>query len=130
MSRENYFKARVRSIRIALDGIRQVLLTQQNARIHAVAALVVFLAAFLLDLSGQEWALLLLVVGFVWTAEIFNTAVEELVDEVSSEENPTAKRIKDISAGAVMISALIAVLVGLVIFGPKLWNWFSRWGSP
>ena len=125
MSGDSYFKARLRSIRIALDGLRQVLLTQQNARIHAAAALVVFLIAGLLDLSGQEWALLLLVVGFVWTAEIFNTAIEELVDLVSTEKNPTAKRIKDISAGAVMISALVAVLVGLLIFGPKIWNWIA-----
>ena len=125
MSGDSYIKARLRSIRIALDGLRQVLLTQQNARIHAAAALVVFLLAGLLDLSGQEWALLLLVVGFVWAAEIFNTAIEELVDLVSTEKNPTTKRIKDISAGAVMISALVAMLVGLLIFGPKIWNWIT-----
>ena len=127
MSREGYFRARVRSIRIALNGIWQVLQTQQNARIHVLAALLVFLAAGLLGISGPEWALLLLVVGFVWTAEIFNTAIEELVDQQSPEVSPSAKRIKDISAGAVMISALIAVLVGLVIFGPRLWNWIIGW---
>ena len=125
MSGDSYLKARLRSIRIALDGIRQVLQTQQNARIHFAAALVVFLAGGLLDLSGQEWALLLLVVGFVWAAEIFNTAIEELVDLVGTESNPTAKRIKDISAGAVMVSALVAILVGIVIFGPKIWSWIT-----
>ena len=125
MSGDSYLKARLRSIRIALDGIRQVLQTQQNARIHVAAALVVFLAGGLLDLSGQEWALLLLVVGFVWAAEIFNTAIEELVDLVGTESNPTAKRIKDISAGAVMVSALVAILVGIVIFGPKIWSWIT-----
>ena len=123
MSGENYFQARIRSIRIALDGIRQVLLTQQNARIHAGATLIVFLAAGLLDLSGLEWTILLLVVGFVWVAEILNSAVEDLVDLTSPEENPSAKRIKDISAGAVMVSVLVAIVVGIVLFGPRIWNW-------
>ncbi len=125
MSGRQFFKNRLRSIWIALDGIKQVLLTQQNARIHLVVTLVVFLAAGVLDFSGLEWALLVLVVGFVWAAEIFNTAIEDLVDLVSTEQNPSAKRIKDISAGAVLISALVAVLVGLLIFCSKLWSWIT-----
>lgn len=123
MSGDGYFKARLRSILIALDGIRQVLLSQQNARIHAAATLVVFLAAGLAGFSRLEWALLLLVVGFVWAAEIFNTAVEDLVDLVSTEQNPAAKRVKDISAGAVMVSVLVAILFGMLAFGPRLWSW-------
>jgi diacylglycerol kinase (ATP) len=106
-----------------MDGIRQVFHTQQNARIHAVFTLVVFLAAGLSGLSRQEWSLLLLVVGFVWAAEIFNTVIEELVDQVSPDQNPIAKRIKDISAGAVLVSVVVSILVGLLIFGPRLWNW-------
>lgn len=108
-----------------MDGIRQVFHTQQNARIHAVITLVVFLAAWLFDLSRQEWAFLLLVVGFVWAAEIFNTVIEELVDQISPDQNPTAKRIKDISAGAVLVSVMVSILVGLLIFGPRLWTWIK-----
>jgi len=111
-----------------MDGIRQVFHTQQNARIHAVITLVVLVAAGLCDLSRQEWALLLLVIGFVWAAEIFNTAIEELVDEVNPDPSPTAKRIKDISAGAVLVSVVVSILVGLLIFGPRLWSWISRKG--
>jgi diacylglycerol kinase len=122
---DHFFKSRLRSIGIALDGIRQVLITQQNARIHVAAALVVFIAAGLLGFSVLEWVLLLLVVGFVWAAEIFNTAIEDLVDLVGSGENPSAKRIKDISAGAVMVSVLVAVVAGILLFGPKLWTWIS-----
>ena len=125
MSGESYLKARLRSIRIAIDGLRQVIITQQNARIHAAATLVVFLLGILLDLSGLEWSLLLLVVGFVWTAEIFNTAIEDLVDLISAENSPTAKKIKDISAGAVLVSVFVSVLVGLLIFGPRLWAWIT-----
>lgn len=126
MSGNSYLKSRLQSIRIALDGLRQVLLTQQNARIHAAASLVVFLAAWLLGFSSLEWAILLLVVGFVWAAEIFNTAIEDLVDLISKEDNPAAKRIKDISAGAVMVSVLVSILVGLILFGSRLWLWIAR----
>ena len=125
MSGENYFKARLRSIWIALDGIRQVILTQQNARIHVVITLIVLLSAWLLRLPRLEWALLFLVIGFVWTAEIFNTVIEDLVDQVSPEQRSAAKRIKDISAGAVMVSVLVSILVGLLIFGPRLWAWIT-----
>ena len=69
---------------------------------------------------------LLLVIGFVWAAEIFNTAIEILTDHISPEENPTIKIIKDISAGGVLISAIISVLVGLLLFGPRLWSWISN----
>ena len=125
MSGESYLKARLRSIRIAIDGLRQVIITQQNARIHAAATLVVILLGILLSLSRLEWSLLLLVVGFVWAAEIFNTAIEDLVDLISAENSPTAKKIKDISAGAVLVSVFVSVLVGLLIFGPRLWAWIT-----
>lgn len=121
MSGDNYLKQRLRSIWIALDGFRQVIITQQNARVHAVATLVVFIISGLLGLSRLEWVLLLLTVGFVWAAEIFNTAIEDLVDLVSPENTPTAKRIKDISAGAVLVSVAVSILVGLLLFGPRLW---------
>lgn len=123
MSDEKYLKARLRSIRIAIDGLRQVIISQQNARIHAVATLLVFFVGILLKLSNLEWSLLLLVIGFVWAAEIINTAVEDLVNLISSESTPSAKRIKDISAGAVLVSVIVSIVVGLLIFGPKLWAW-------
>lgn len=128
MSAESYFKARIKSIRIALDGIRQVLHTQENARIHAVITFLVLLMAGLMGLSRLEWVLLLLVIGLVWTAEIFNTAVEKLVDMVSPEHNLSAKTVKDLSAGAVLVSVIVSILVGLLIFGPRIWTWISSWG--
>ena len=83
MGSRNYLKRRMRSIKIALDGIWQVIITEENARIHALATLVVFFLAFLLRCSMLEWVILILVVGVVWSAEIFNTAIDELVDLVS-----------------------------------------------
>jgi diacylglycerol kinase len=122
---DNYFKLRLRSIKIALSGIWQVIITQQNARIHLAATLVVLIASILLGFSRMEWMILLLTVGFVWAAEIFNTAIEDLVDLISPENTPAAKRIKDISAGAVLVSALVSVLVGLLLFGTRIWAWIA-----
>jgi len=114
---------RIQSIKVALDGIKYVMTTQPNARIHAGFTLVVFLVAGLLKLPRLEWVILILTVGLVWTAEVFNTAVEIAVDVVSPNYDPKAKIIKDISAGAVLISVLVSILVGLFIFGPHLWTW-------
>ena len=106
-----------------MEGIRFALHTQHNARIHAVISVVVLLAAGLFGLSRLEWIMILVVIGLVWVAEIFNTALEELVDLVSPEQNLNAKVIKDLSAAAVLVSAILSVLVGVLIFGPRIWAW-------
>lgn len=123
MKKKPYLHSRLQSIGIALEGIKYVLITQQNARIHAVFTLAVFLFGWLFHLNHLEWICLLLSVSLVWLAEIFNTAVEKVVDVVSPQQHPDAKMIKDISAGAVLLSALTAILVGILIFGPHLWIW-------
>ena len=113
-------KSRVKSIRIALGGIRHVLLTQRNAWIHAVISLAVILLGLVLGLSRWEWVSLMLVIGLVWMAEVFNTAVELLVDLVSPQPSEMARLVKDISAGAVLLCALVSIGVGLVVLGPNL----------
>jgi diacylglycerol kinase len=125
LNKEKPFGSRIQAVRIALDGLKQVLISEPNARIHALITLVVFLAAWLLQISRLEWICLFLTVGLVWVAEVFNTAVEKLVDLARPEIHPAAKTIKDISAGAVLVCALTAVLVGLLIFGPRLWIWIT-----
>lgn len=126
MTEKKRFGSRTRAILIALDGLKQVLISEPNARIHALITLAVFAAAGLFQVSRGEWIALGLTVGLVWVAEVFNTAVEKLVDLASPEVHPTAKAIKDISAGAVLVSALTAVLVGVLIFGPRLWAWIAH----
>lgn len=125
MSNKSFALTRIQAIKVALDGIKHVMTTQPNARIHAGFTLAVFLVAGLLKLPRLEWVILLLTVGLVWAAEVFNTAVEIAVDVVSPNYDPKAKIIKDISAGAVLISVLVSILVGLFIFGPYLWNWIN-----
>ena len=122
MSPEKFLPSRIRSIRTAFAGLRQVLVSQPNARIHALITLIVFIMAFSLGLDRLEWTSLLLVIGLVWTAEIFNTSMEALLDWVRPERSEQARIIKDICAAAVLISALISILVGVLIFGPKLWS--------
>lgn len=123
MSEKRYLKTRLQSIRYALDGIKYILKTQQNARIHLFFTLAVFILGFLFGISRMEWIALVLTVGLVWAAELFNTAVEVMVNLISPERRITAKICKDISAGSVLVTASISVLVGLLIFGPPLWDW-------
>ena len=98
-------RSRYNSIKIALSGIWEVLKSQQNAKIHLIISLVVIMAGLLLKIPRREWIDLVLVMGLVWMAEILNTAVELMMDHVNPEQNDSAKLIKDISAGAVLISA-------------------------
>jgi len=126
LSIKDFIRSRSKAIKIALEGITYVLKTQLNARIHAAFTLAVFLLAGILKLSRLEWMILLLTVGLVWAAEIFNTAIEVGVDVASPDYDPKAKIIKDISAGAVLVSVIISILVGLLLFGLPLWNWIQQ----
>lgn len=122
MSKKDLTNSRLQAIKVALEGIKYALITQPNAKIHAAFTLAVLLFAGLLRLPRLEWVMILLTVGFVWAAEIFNTAIEIIVDVLHPDYDPKAKIIKDLSAGAVLISVLVSILVGLLIFGPHLWN--------
>jgi diacylglycerol kinase (ATP) len=128
LKKKGFLLSRVGSIGIALEGIRSVLRNEPNTRVHGAFTAAVFVLAWFLRLDRWEWVCLVLTVGFVWVAEIFNTAVEVLVDLVSPEQNPSAKLIKDISAGAVLVSVFVSVAVGLILFGPPLWGWITTGG--
>ncbi len=109
------------SFRCAGRGLLDVFRTQRNFRIHLVIAALALLLAAWLRLPRQEWASLILVIGTVLSAEVFNTSAEVLVDLASPEYHPLAKRAKDVAAGAVLLAAIIAVIVGLLLLGPPLW---------
>ena len=120
MSEGGELNKRVMSFRFAFDGCRYVMRTQRNAWIHALATLAVLLLAFWLEITRLEWALLVLTTTVVWTAEFANTSLEALVDLVSPDFHPLARVAKDVAAGAVLVSALGAVFIGLIILGPPL----------
>jgi diacylglycerol kinase (ATP) len=105
----------------AFEGIVHVVRTQRNARVHLLFAVLVLLAALYFRVTATEWAILAITIGLVFGAEMFNTAVEAQVDLATSMSDPRAKAAKDAGAGAVLVTGLGAVAVGVAIFGPRLW---------
>ncbi len=122
MSFKDFINSRVRSFEYAFNGWLYVLKTQHNAWIHCVAAALVMLLCLWLRLPLRDWAVIILAIAMVFTAEFINTAIEAVVDLASPVHHPLAKVGKDVGAGAVMVSAAAAVLVGFLIMGPPLWT--------
>lgn len=109
------------SFQFAWAGLVYVARTERNFKIHLVATVLVLCMAAWLRVSRESLALLALTISMVLTAEIFNTAAELLVDLASPDYHPLAKSVKDLAAGAVLLTAIMAVVVGLLILGPPLW---------
>ncbi len=120
------FSGRIRSGTHAVHGIIEMLRSQHNAWVHAVATFCVIVAGGIFGISNTQWCLLVLVVTIVWVAEGLNTAFEFLCDVASPEFHPLVKKSKDVAAGAVLLSAVGAVSVGLIIFIPYLISWAIR----
>ncbi len=97
-----------------------MLRTQHNAWVHALATAAALIAGYTLQISPGEWLAIILAIIAVWAAEALNTAFESLCDIASPEFHPTVERAKNVAAGAVLISAVGAAVIGLLIFGPKL----------
>lgn len=109
-------KGLANSFGYAGKGIRYCLRCERNFRIHIVTALFVTIFSFFYDFTAAEKCVLVLTFGFVMSAEIINTAIEYTVDHISQAYSTYAKVIKDVSAGAVLVSALSAVTVGIILF--------------
>jgi diacylglycerol kinase (ATP) len=114
--------ARFHSILYAVSGIKEMLKNEHNTWVHLAATLCTVVLAFLLDVNKYEWCFLILAIIAVWVAETLNTALECLCDLVSPNFHPLIKKSKDIAAGAVLLSAIGAVIIALVIFIPHLTN--------
>lgn len=118
------FKKQLRSFGYAWKGIRCCVGKEQNLSFHLIATVLVVIAGWQLDITRTEWAILLLCIGMVIAAELFNTAIEKLVDLVSPEQHPLAGQVKDIAAGAVLVCAATAAIIGLMVFVPYLTRFF------
>lgn len=118
------FKKQLRSFGYAWKGIRCCVGKEQNLSFHLIATVLVVIAGWQLGITRTEWAILLLCIGMVIAAELFNTAIEKLVDLVSPGRHPLAGQVKDIAAGAVLVCAATAAMVGLIIFVPYLTRFF------
>ena len=117
-----FFVSRYRAFGHAFRGLWHVLRTQRNAWVHALATSLAILLAFWLRLPARDWAVLFVTIALVWTAEFINTALEAVVDLASPQHHPLAKVGKDVGAAAVLLAALAAILVGLLVLGPPLWE--------
>ena len=113
-------KARLKSFQYAFEGLSSFFSTQPNAVIHLIMTLLACSGAVFYNISKAEAMAVTLSIGFVWTAELFNTALEKLADIVSTDHRPEIKFIKDVSAAAVLLSAVAAFITGAIVFLPKL----------
>lgn len=118
------FKRLLKSFHFAANGIKHTWKKEQNFRIHILLTIIVFLFAQILKVPLMEQAILAIVIGSVLALELMNTAIENLVDMIVQTFDPRAKIIKDVAAGAVLVYAIIAVIVGIIIFVPKMMNLF------
>ncbi|MDA8708195.1 diacylglycerol kinase family protein [Hellea sp.] len=117
--------ARLKSVSYAVTGIGFVIRNEHNARIHIAAALVVVLIGMLYKISAADWLILVLAITSVWFAETINTAFEYLCDVVSPQKNEAVRHAKDIAAGAVLITAIGAIIIGFIVMFPYIQNGFE-----
>ncbi len=109
------------SFHYAISGILIAFREERNFKIHTILAVCAIFLATLLTCSPTEWMIILLCIGVVMSAEIFNTALENTMDWLDPQYNKYVKRVKDLAAGAVLIISLAVAAIGLLIFVPKLW---------
>ena len=112
--------ARLKSFAYALQGMLHLVRTQPNARLHLLAAFLVCAAGAYLGLGRAEWLWITVAIVLVWSAEAFNTALEQLADALHPEQHPGIGRAKDMAAAAVLIAALGAAVIGVLVFMPHL----------
>lgn len=108
------------SFRYAFEGLVAAFKEEPNLKFHFLAGFLVLIASFLLNISKSDWVVVIILIGFVIAVELTNTAIEAVVDGLIQEHHPSAKIAKDISAGAVLVAALTAAVVGILIFWPYL----------
>jgi len=111
-------KRLIKSFQCAFHGFWDLLRTQQNSRVHAVAAIAVIVLGILFQIQPIEWALVLFVSAFVFAMEQINTVVERMLDILHPADHPGIGHAKDMMAGAVLFAALAAVIIGLIVFLP------------
>ena len=116
----NKVKRLINSFKYAIEGIVTSIKTVRNMKNHVIMSILVIIFGLILKISKIEWIVCILAITIVIVAELFNTAIETVVDMITKEKNEKAKIAKDVSAGAVLITAIGAAITGLMIFAPKI----------
>ena len=121
MKTENFSaKSRLDSFRFALKGVLTLIRSEHNARIHLAAAILVVAAGIIFRISRAEWMLITIVIGMVFLAELVNSSLEAIADVAEPEKNEKIRKAKDYSAAAVLVSAIVSLIIGGLIFIPKI----------
>lgn len=119
-------KHRVLSFKYALEGIFSALKTEPNLKFHFLAGVMVIILGWFFMISTLEWIIIITMMGLVISLELTNTAIEAMVDYLIPNIHPVAKKVKDISAGAVLVASLTALIIGLLVFLPYLTPFFIK----
>lgn len=115
-----YFSKRLKSFKYAFNGLKIVFQEEHNARIHLAISLIVIVCGLIFKISSTEWMIICLAIGLVVSMEIINSAIENLADFVSPSSSNRIKKVKDLSAAAVLICAIVSLIIGILIFLPKI----------
>jgi undecaprenol kinase/diacylglycerol kinase (ATP) len=118
---------RLKSFGFAFNGLRILFKEEHNSRIHFFATVIVIIAAILFELNTYEWIAIIFSIGLVITTEIINTAIENIADFLTTDKNDNIKKIKDLSAASVLISSMTAILIGVIVFLPKIKFWINSY---
>ncbi len=113
-------RKRLNSFKYAFNGLRVLIKEEHNARIHLLASICAIMAGLFFRISSSEWIAIVFAIGLVISLEIINSSIENMADFISPQKNEKIKRIKDLSAAAVLVGAFVALVVGLLIFVPKI----------
>lgn len=123
----HFWRTFEKSFRHALAGLRYAFREERNFQIEIIAGVLVFITTFLFPLSWIERSVVLLLMSTVLTLELLNTALERVLDMLKPRIHPYVKVVKDMVAGAVLLSSLTAFLIGLIIFFPYVWVILKSW---
>jgi len=113
---------RIKSFEYALNGLRTLIREEHNAWIHLLAAICALILGVIFKITLPEWMAIIFAIGLVLSMEILNSVIEHIADFISQEKNEQIKKIKDLSAAGVLISSITAMIIGLIIFLPKIFN--------
>jgi diacylglycerol kinase len=117
----SFVAKRLSAFRFAWAGLKYIIAAERNAKLHLAASFLAIGLGLLLGLNAREWLWIVLAIGWVWTAETFNTSIERLADAVTMERDDRIRAVKDMAAAGVLVSAAGALAIGAIIFLPHLW---------
>ncbi|TKB97555.1 diacylglycerol kinase family protein [Pedobacter cryophilus] len=120
--RKGFFKV-IKSFSYAFNGLKILFKEELNAKVHFVIAIAIIICGFVFQVSGTEWIAIIFAIGLVLSLELLNTAIEQIANFISPEKHEKIKRIKDLAAASVVIGVIAAVIIGLIIFLPKIIIW-------